>query len=362
LISRRIAHSQYSVFLLIVLFCAGCSLSQPVTITPVEPATSSVPENNDWLRVYFTDPKAPGASDYEGGPDEALAEAIDAARLTVDVAIYSLNLWSIRNALVDAHNRGVVVRVVADSDNLGGEEFQDLLSACIPVVGDRRESLMHNKFVIIDHFEVWTGSMNFTVSGAYYDNNNLVRVQSEEVAEDYLVEFNEMFEEDLFGDNILPLTPFPQVTIDNFMIEVLFSPDDGVQNRLVELLNETQSSIYFLAYSFTADELGEAIRSRAAAGVEVAGVMEAEQVLSNEGTEYDRFIQTGLDVRLDGNEDQMHDKVIIIDGRIVITGSYNFSSSAEESNDENVLILHDDKAASTFTEEFWNIYNEAQQP
>jgi len=94
----------------------------------------------------------------------------------------------------------------------------------------------------------------------------------------------------------------------------------------------------------------------------VAGVMEADQVISNEGTEYDRFIQAGLDVRLDGNEDQMHDKVIIIDGSIVITGSYNFSSSAEESNDENVLILHDDKAASTFTEEFWNIYNEAQQP
>ncbi len=61
------------------------------------------------------------------------------------------------------------------------------------------EGLMHNKFVIIDQSVVWTGSMNFTVGGAYKDNNNLVRLQSEKVAEDYTSEFEEMFIHHLFG-------------------------------------------------------------------------------------------------------------------------------------------------------------------
>ena len=51
--------------------------------------------------------------------------------------------------------------------------------------------------------------------------------------------------------------------------------------------------------------------------------------------------EAGLDVRLDGNPANMHHKVFIIDGHIVITGSYNFSRSAEERNDENTLIIHD---------------------
>ncbi|MEW6094723.1 MAG: phospholipase D-like domain-containing protein [Chloroflexota bacterium] len=313
-----------------------------------------------WLDIYFTDPSALHASDYEGGPDEALAAAIDASRLTVDVAVYNLDLWSIRNALLDAHARGVVVRVVAESDNLDGEEFQDLIEAGIEVLGDRREGLMHNKFVIIDRSEVWTGSMNFTTNGAYEDNNNLLHIRSSEIAEDYLVEFDEMFVDDLFGPDIRAVTPNPAVTVDGTLVEVFFSPDDGVQARLVELLESAQDSIYFLAFSFTADPLGEAIRSRATAGVTVAGVMEAEQVASNTGTEYDPFLQAGLDVFQDASEGLMHHKVIIIDERIVVTGSYNFSSSAEERNDENLLIIHSPEVAKVFMDEFWRVYGRAQ--
>lgn len=355
----RFARSQSIIFLSIVSITA-CIPAAPEPIVSDMPIPGPAAEPVDgWLEIYFTDPDAPNASDYEDGPDEALAAAIDAARLTVDVAVYNLNLWSIRNALLDAHARGVVVRVVAESDNLDGEEFQDLVDAGIEVLGDRREGLMHNKFVIIDRSEVWTGSVNFTLNGAYEDNNNLLLFRSSQIAEDYLVEFNEMFEEDLFGPDTSAVTPNPAVVVDGTEVEVYFSPDDGVQVRLVELLEVAQRSIYFMAYSFTADPLGETIRSRAAAGVTVAGVMEAEQVASNTGTEYDPFLQGGLDVLLDANDGLMHHKVIIIDESIVVTGSYNFSSSAEERNDENLVIINNPSVAEAFMAEFWRVYNRA---
>lgn len=341
-----------------IIACVG-----PATPTPTIPDSPTLPSgpSSGWLEIYFTDPAAPNASSFEGGPDEALAAAIDGARLSVDVAVYNLNLWSIRDALIHAYNRGVTVRVVAESDNLDGEEFQDLMDAGIEVLGDRREGLMHNKFVVIDRSEVWLGSMNFTTNGAYEDNNNLLRVRSVQVAEDYTTEFNEMFEQDLFGPDDLAETPNPVVTIDGTEVEVYFSPDDGVADRLVELLDGARQSIYFLAYSFTSNDLGDAIRARADAGVTVAGVMDDGQVASNTGTEFDPFRQAGLDVRLDGNENGlMHHKVIIIDGSIVVTGSYNFSASAEERNDENVFIIHNSDVAAVFMEEFWRVFDQAQ--
>src|SRR5690606_35702961 len=98
----------------------------------------------------------------------------------------------------------------------------------IPMLGDRREGLMHNKFVVIDGYEIWTGSANFTDSGAYLDNNHFIRIRSVKLAENFTKEFNEMFVDDKFGDAIVPETPNPKITIEGTDIETYFSPDDGV--------------------------------------------------------------------------------------------------------------------------------------
>lgn len=307
--------------------------------------------------VFFTDPASPYANSIEGGVDEVLAEAINTSRISLDVAVYNLNLWSIRDALLKAQRRGVSIRVVTDSDNLDSDEIQDLIAAGIPVIGDRRESLMHHKFVIIDRQEVWTGSMNFTVSSAYYDNNNLIRIHSEILAETYLQEFEEMFIDDLFGDMSRADTLHPSLSIAGQEVEVYFSPDDGVSARLVELLNHAEDSIHFLAFSFTSDDLGTAIRNKSREGVVVAGIMDDDQILTNQGTEFDPFRAAQLDVFKDQNRGSMHHKVIIIDSEIVITGSYNFSRSAEERNDENVLIYHSPAIAEQYLFEFQRLYD-----
>ena len=109
------------------------------------------------------------------------------------------------------------------------------------------------------------------------------------------------------------------------------------------------------------DQLGEILRQKAEADVDVAGVMDEEQVQSNEGTEFDPFRQADLDVRRDGIDGLLHHKVFIIDEAIVVMGSYNFSQSAEERNDENLLIFYDPVIAQQFVSEFRRVQEQAQR-
>jgi phosphatidylserine/phosphatidylglycerophosphate/cardiolipin synthase-like enzyme len=325
------------------------------------PQASPTVFSGDPVQVLFTNPQGPEAETLRGGPDAALAEAIRQARVSVDVAAYQLNLWSLRDALIAASGSGVTVRIVTDSDYLDEAEVQELIAAGIPVLGDRRESLMHNKFVIIDRLGVWTGSMNLTIAGAYSNDNNLIYLRSTRLAENYLAEFEEMFMDDQFGPGSPADTPNLALRIEGLRVENYFSPEDGTAARLVQLLQGANKSIHFLAYSFTSDEMAAALIERAGAGVQVSGVFEEGQYLSNQGTEFDRLRAAGLDVRLDGNPDNMHHKVIIIDQAIVVTGSYNFSANAEERNDENTLILYDPLVAAQYEAEFARVLALAQR-
>ncbi len=119
-------------------------------------------------------------------------------------------------------------------------------------------------------------------------------------------------------------------------------------------------SSQFLAYSFIADPLGNAIRQRAAAGVKVAGVMETDQVRSDIGTENAAFRNAGLDVHLDGHPGLMHHKIFIVDNKIVVMGSYNFTVSVEKSNDENLIVINNPDIAAQYMKEFQRVYAVAQ--
>lgn len=329
-------------------------------VTPLE-LQAGYGVRGPWFELYFTNPASPLSPQGTGGVDGPLVEAIDAARLSVDVAAYSLSLNSVRNALLRAHDRGATVRVVMESTNMDRSDPQILIEEGIPVVGDNRDGLMHDKFIIIDKSEVWMGSMNFTDGGAYDDNNNLLRIRSTKIVENYLTEFEEMFNLALFGPDIVAQTPNPTLTIDGTRIDVFFSPDDGALAGLVPVLEGAQESIYFLAYSFTSNQLGEIVRQKAEAGVAIAGVMDDEQVRSNQGTEYDPFRQADLDVRMDGIDGLMHHKVFIVDKKIVVLGSYNFSQNAEERNDENLMIIYDPVIAQQFMLEFQRVHGQAQR-
>lgn len=98
---RKIPARILILLLLTTLITAACRRPignpRPVESPTVQVLTSS--PSVDWLQVYFTDPANPMAKKHVAGPDEALAAAIHLARLSVDMAVYSLNLWNIRDAL-----------------------------------------------------------------------------------------------------------------------------------------------------------------------------------------------------------------------------------------------------------------------
>jgi phosphatidylserine/phosphatidylglycerophosphate/cardiolipin synthase-like enzyme len=168
-----------------------------------------------------------------------------------------------------------------------------------------------------------------------------------------------MFVEDRFGALSLQDTPHPTLSLDGMMLEVYFSPDDDPAARIIDLLRSAEESIEFMVYAFTADDIADAMLDRAHEGVVVRGVIERRQA-NNEGSEFERLHQSAVDLRLDSNRNSMHHKVILIDGRTVITGSYNFSRSAQEYNDENVLIIHDVDTTARFLLEFERIFDAAQ--
>lgn len=314
-----------------------------------------------YFDFYFTDPENPAAYTEENGLDKLLVNAIDKSRISIDVAAYSMSLYSVQQALINAKNRGVEVRIVMESDNMNDKVPSALQAAGITIVGDHRDGLMHNKFMIIDRSDVWSGSMNFTYTGTYEDNNNLVRINSPEAAADFTVEFDEMYKDDFFGQDVISHTPYPSIEISNSSMDILFSPDDHAAKKIISLLRNASKSIYFLAYSFTANDFGDVIRQKAKDGLIIEGVMDEGQIKSNTGTEFPAFIQAGLPVYPDGNPGLMHHKVIIIDEKIVITGSYNFTASAERTNDENVIIFYDKQAATDYLKEFQRLFEQSKK-
>lgn len=220
---------------------------------------------------------------------------------------------------------------------------------------------MHNKFLIIDGQSVWAGSLNLTASGLNNDNNNLLHVQSAELAGLYTAEFNEMFVDEQFGDGAQTSGGDGQgwLSVDGAQIQVLFSPDDRPSRKLVELINQAERRIDFLAYTLTLNGVRDALLDANADGVRVRGVFDAEQT-SAAGSDYDSLRAAGVDVRLDGTFGLMHEKAIILDEETVVMGSYNFTRNADENNDENLLIIRDVDVARLFLEEFERIYSAAK--
>src|SRR5207249_2302972 len=103
-------------------------------------------------------------------------------------------------------------------------------------------------------------------------------------------------------------------------------------------LNKARREVLVMAYSFTADPLTFALVEAKKRGVTVDILLDH----SNEKESYSDlhiFLEHGLDPRIDANHAIAHNKIIIIDGRIVITGSYNFTNQAEHENAENLLVI-----------------------
>lgn len=136
-----------------------------------------------------------------------------------------------------------------------------------------------------------------------------------------------------------------------------FCPEDACADKLGTLIDAAQSKVYVAVYSFTLDELGDALVRAKNRGVDVRAVLEKDQV--SQYSEYEKLVNAGIDARLDSNPDSMHDKFVVVDSWYVATGSFNWSANADERNDENLIIIKNRDWAAKYEAEFNEIFDKS---
>ena len=341
----------------------------PTQTLPAANAPTAVNASGAWWEVYFTDPiNVNDPVNWQGSIEGRLIEKINAAKTSIHIASFEFDLTPVAEALIAAKQRGVDVRWVTDDENgLEADEEPDrgqfamLQDAGIEVRSDTRSALMHNKFWIFDGQIVWTGSTNITENGIFDQDNNAIAIQSPELAAIYEREFQEMWDGQ-FGPRS-PSTLDEQVAMVNGsrIVVVFTSEDPALENAIVPLVKSATKRIRFLTFSFTDFPLADTMSQRAKAGVDVAGVFE-KVGSETEASELRTLMCRSVPVKQDGNSGFLHHKVIIVDERIVITGSMNYSTNAEENNDENVIIIDNAEIARLYLQEFDRVWNLASDP
>lgn len=351
---------------------------RPPTSTPItaNPTTVAPQPGSDWYEVGFVKPLPLGEAqknEYSanGLPAELLADSlaerlifyIDSATSSIHVAAFEIDLSDVSNALIRAHKRGVDVRFVTDNEfgieadgKPGHGQLAAMKKAGIKIIDDGRGGLMHNKFWIFDGEIVWTGSTNATINGMFEQNNNVIVIKSRELAAIYEKQFEEMWGGE-FGARAPSLVGEQKIIVNGTPIFVVFSPEDKPVQYIVPYLQNARRNIRFMAFSYTQPDMGNAMLERIKSGVTVEGVFEAVGS-DSQFSEMMKLHCGGGKIRRDGNPGFLHHKVIIIDNRIVITGSLNFSDGANTKNNENVIIIDNADIAKRYLDEFQRVWKE----
>ncbi len=142
--------------------------------------------------------------------------------------------------------------------------------------------------------------------------------------------------------------------------EVYFSPHGGCTAAIVDNLDWAEAYVRVQAYSFTSKPIAEALIAAHKRGVNVKVLLDKSQ-LSAKGSKLDLLAEAGVSVRVDTKHAIAHNKVMIIDGVTVLTGSFNFTNAAEDKNAENLLVIRDKKVAKKYRDN-WNRHWEHSDP
>jgi phosphatidylserine/phosphatidylglycerophosphate/cardiolipin synthase-like enzyme len=130
-------------------------------------------------------------------------------------------------------------------------------------------------------------------------------------------------------------------------VEVYFSPTGGATEAVVAILGKAKKSIYVQAYSFTSAPIAAALVEAHKRGVAINVILDRSQK-TEKYSSADFVAHAGIAVLIDSKHAIAHNKIMIVDGETVITGSFNFTQSAEERNAENLLVISDNELAARY--------------
>ena len=324
-----------------------------------------------------------------------LIRAIDATKKTLDIAIYELAIREVRDALQRAKDRGVKVRVVMDQGHLFPEkatgkrtpEVQSLIDAGFALRmlrGGDAYGIMHNKFAVFDGALLETGSYNWTRAAdtQHYENalfeDDADRIASFQGYWDWMWSIAKPVDDknpptrpvlDEHG-HTPPLPPAPQDAAKPVAFNGLALPRQsftphGTAALLAAAIDAAQSEIVVANFSFTHHELIDAlVRAKAKPGMKIRVVFDRYQYGFLK--EMAQMVELGFDVRLsngkDGQKGVMHNKFVVLDGKLVETGSFNWTFNGELNNYENASFLDAPDDAAAWKAYFERIWSQGRAP
>lgn len=335
-------------------------------------AFATISESSGDIKVYFN---RPGDTQVSTGVDAqhlnyAIADTavayIERATESIDFCAYSFSATTgICDALNAAAEAGINVRVVVDGEQAApGYEClnTDLIELTLRFNSSGDFGIMHNKFMVVDADAtdpnlpiVWTGSTNYTPNQLNVDPNNVIIIQDQSLARGFTIEFEEMLA-GTFGDDKIENTP-TEYLIGGVRVENYFSPTAPMNNIIQERINDSDEELYVGVLTMTRFDLAFEISDQAQEGDVVVTMLEQ---CDQDGAVCDILSDAlGENFIKDDEPTIYHHKTMISDPHytdsdpFVLTGSHNWSTSAQVRNDENTVIVHDATIANIYFQEYF---------
>ena len=350
------------------------------------PAASAPPAGHVHLAgmdIFFQSERA----GIRGDLAHQLAGFIAATRETLDCAIYDLRHPTVLDTLARVAHSGKRLRIAYDAgkQRRGGpradpkpsgtaEAIQaaGLADFATPVHAGR--FLMHDKFLVRDGDAVWTGSANFTRGGLELQDNNCLAIHSRELAQAYASTFDGLLtpphSHTMTNRVLTPRrrpAPAASIGVGDASLTPLFEPAAGedVETAIVAGLQRARR-VRLLTFLISDPGILQVLsRFRDRPRADIRGVYDPNGMRDGmRGKDpslfwflHDRRFVAAPSHRFDPTREQdfMHNKVMILDDQVVLTGSYNFSESAE-SNDENALRIQSRHVAEAYSRYFDGLF------
>ncbi|MBX2797222.1 MAG: hypothetical protein KTR31_06140 [Myxococcales bacterium] len=330
--------------------------------------------------VFFNDPGGRLEQVWYSDAIRVMVDLIDNAESSIDFAVMGFSHPDVVDAFERAFDRGIDLKMVGDAGHLYNDGYQRFAERHIPMVTGNLAHIMHDKFMIVDRRFVLASTANWTPTDLENNSNNFAVIDSPAVAADFADEHAQMWN-GVFGHNKVEIDNGRIYDVGDTQVEVWFSPNEDAMGRILELVDAAQERISFTIFAFTKDQVGSAFIRKHEELVDaglvtqgdrsfgVSGMIDQSQLHSNgQYHEVYRLLGAGLPMRLDGNDagrqpgdyqaggGRLHSKTMVIDpdgeNPVVISGSFNWSSSATVSNDEYLLVFHGPRVAADFVDYF----------
>ncbi len=339
------------------------------------------------IKAYFNNPVNNAVATIEnavylpnGTMGDTIVAYINRAKYTIDIAQYDYTqdtydgaYANIAAAVDSAHARGVTVRWIYDgsSSNSGLHS----LDTTIPTLGRPVSSgIMHNKFIIIDAYTpnagdaiLCTGSEDWSSEMIHKDFNNILFIQDSALAHAYTDEFNLMWGSTTDTPNVANSKFGPAKTdlgrhtfyIDGSLVELYFSPTDNTTNHILTSIASANTDLYAGVYCMTQSAMATNIVAKKTSGVYTLVIVDEYTYTASPGVYSILTAGLGAGFKTYSGAYIYHNKMMIVDPSDtcsdpqVLTGSHNWTSSANDDNDENTLIIHNPAIANDYYQSFY---------